>query len=105
MQRRADSTGLEFIDIGGELPAPGLSAHRSDVATRESVRLPDWLREVNGHRTTVADFVDPVGGLKVRAGGFRMLRAGKLPPGGEIGHMTVQRMDNVGMVVEEHPSS
>ena len=34
MQRRADSTGLEFIDIGGELPAPGLSAHASDVATR-----------------------------------------------------------------------
>jgi len=53
VQRRADRAWVElveFVDIGGELPAPRLSAHGSEVATRESVRIPDWLREVNGHR-------------------------------------------------------
>jgi hypothetical protein len=49
-QRRADSTRFELVDTGAELSGAGLSAHTSGAATRESVRLPAWLREVNGHR-------------------------------------------------------
>src|SRR5437879_5111975 len=53
MQRRADGARIELVEIGSELPAPGLSAHGSDVATRIFGRLPPWLLEVNRHRITV----------------------------------------------------
>src|SRR5438445_2943784 len=55
MQRRADGARVELVDIGGELLSPGLSADGSDLATRVFGRLPTWLLEVHGHRTTVAD--------------------------------------------------
>jgi hypothetical protein len=55
MQWRADGARLELVDRGGELPCPGLGAHGSDVASRESVRVPVWLHEVSGHQATVAD--------------------------------------------------
>ncbi len=61
VQRRADDARVEFVDTGAEFPGPGLSAHGSDMATRESVRIPDRLREVNGHRPTVADLLDAPG--------------------------------------------
>jgi hypothetical protein len=44
VQRRADRARVQFVDTRAELPGPCLSAYRSDVATRESVRLPVWLR-------------------------------------------------------------
>jgi catechol 2,3-dioxygenase-like lactoylglutathione lyase family enzyme len=34
-----------------------------------------------------------------------MLAASKLPPGGYIGHIAVQRMDNVGIVVDDLPAT
>jgi hypothetical protein len=38
------------------------------MATTESVRIPDRLREVNGHRPKVADLVDALDRVRVRAG-------------------------------------
>src|SRR5690242_6130376 len=53
MQRRADGTRIELVDIRGELPSPSLSAHGSNVAAGIFGRLPRRLLEVNGHRITV----------------------------------------------------
>jgi ArsR family transcriptional regulator len=58
VQRRADGARVELVGKGGELPGPGLSAHGSDAATREFVRVPDWPREADRHRRTVAGRVD-----------------------------------------------
>lgn len=51
---RADDARFEFVHTGREFCGSHLSADGSNVATRESIRLPAWLREVNRHRTTVA---------------------------------------------------
>lgn len=68
VQRRANSARIELVDTCAELPGTGPSAHRSDVATRESVRLPAWLLEVNGHPMTVPISSIPLAVMMLRAG-------------------------------------